>query len=131
VNNDKKVRVGRIFIRPASILVGFLVFSLLLHFPHDWQHWSADLITSRLSPRLDHQHPAIALIYISNEALKDYDYLSPVDREFLSKLIKRADSAGARVIGLDIILDRHTTRSKDLLLQGSFPPWLRSRSAAT
>jgi adenylate cyclase len=120
LNKDQNVRANSpwmSFIGPASILVGFLLFSLLLHFPHDWQHWSADLITSRLSPRLDHQHPDIALIYISNDSLKDYDYLSPVDREFLAKLIKRVDSAGARVIGLDIILDRHTERSKDLLLQ--------------
>lgn len=105
------------FIRPALILGGFLVFSLLLHFPHDWQHWSADLIVSRLSPRLDRQHPDIALVYISNNSLQKYDYLSPIDRKFLSELITGIDSFNPRVIGLDVILDRHTEKSKDLLLR--------------
>lgn len=115
------------YIRPVLILAGFLLFSLLLHFPHDWQHWSADLITSRFSTRSDSQNRDIVLVYISNDTLNrcsyrsrtpiPCNYTSPIDREFLYKLINTVDDAKPRVIGLDIILDRPTESRKDQMLQ--------------
>jgi adenylate cyclase len=104
----------------VAVVVGFLAFSALLHLPVDAEHWSADLVTARFSPRLDTQHKKIVLIYVSDKTLADSPYVSPIDRKLLADLIAAADLAGAEAIGLDIVLDRHTDLKKDEELRRTY-----------
>jgi adenylate cyclase len=110
-------RKWTLFARSLLVLIGFLALSALLHVPHDVEHWSADLVTSKFSRKLSTQHPDIALVYIRNKTLDPYPYLSPIDRGLLSDLVKVVDQAGAKVIGLDVILDRPTEPAKDQALR--------------
>jgi CHASE2 domain-containing sensor protein len=96
-----------------AVFVGFLVFSALLHLPHDAEHWSADFVTAKFSKRLKSQHQSIVLVYVSETTLERFPYVSPIDRRLLAELIRAVDEAGAKVIGLDIILDRYTEAEKD------------------
>jgi adenylate cyclase len=62
-------------------------------------------------------HPRLALIGIGEETLSAFPYRSPVDREFLAKLIDRLAAAGVAAIGLDLLLDQRTEPAKDALLR--------------
>lgn len=102
-----------------AVLAGSLLLSLLLHPPHDTQHWLFDLVTSTFSKRLNSQHQSIVLVYVSAATLPPdhYPYLSPIDRGLLARLIGAIDDAEAKVIGFDIILDRPTVDEKDRALR--------------
>lgn len=62
-------------------------------------------------------HKDVVLITVTEEAMASYPARSPIDRQFLSRVIKHADDHGARVIGLDILLDRPTRERDDRLLR--------------
>jgi adenylate cyclase len=96
-----------------GIAAGFLLLTLLLELPHGPEHWSADLRTAYLSPRPQKQDARIALIYITDRTLERFHYVSPVDRQFLTDLVKAVDAAGPRAIGLDFIFSRPTEAAKD------------------
>lgn len=97
----------------------FVLAFFLIDLPHGAEHWSADLRTAWLSPRLASQHPNIALIYINNRTLEGYPYTLPIDRQLIADLVDRIDAAGPTVIGIDIIFDRPTEAKKDENLLGS------------
>jgi CHASE2 domain-containing sensor protein len=102
-----------------AVLAGSLLLSLLLD-PDHARYWWADLVTSGFSTRLERQHQSIVLVYVSAATLADYadhPYLSPIDRQILAQLIEAVDQAGAKVIGLDIVLDRRTELNKDKTLR--------------
>jgi CHASE2 domain-containing sensor protein len=103
-----------------GVLVGSVLLSVLTDFPHDSQHWTADLVTSIFSTRPNSHHESIVLVEVSDDTLTGppyVPYVSPVDRALLEKLICAVDRAGAKVIGLDIILDRRTELNKDETLR--------------
>ncbi|HEY4919057.1 MAG TPA: CHASE2 domain-containing protein [Xanthobacteraceae bacterium] len=93
----------------------------LVHLPHGPEHWSADLRTAWLSDRLPSQHPRIAIVEVTEATLRNSDYLSPVDRSVLARIVRKLGDAGVKVIGLDFELDRETAKDTDLLqaIQGS------------
>jgi CHASE2 domain-containing sensor protein len=97
------------------LVIGIGVFSLsfLLDPPHSPEHWSSDLLTAHFSQTAESQNQNIILVYISESTLADKPYLSPIDREVVAKLVSAIDQAGAKVIGLDLILDRETESAKD------------------
>lgn len=103
----------RKYLYTVAILVAFLLFSALLHLPHDAEHWSADFVTSQFSTRLKAQRQDIVLVYVTAATVADKPYVSPIDRGMLADVIKAADGAGAKVIGLDVLLDRPTEPVKD------------------
>ena len=106
-----------------GILVTSVLLSVLVDFPHDSEHWTHDLVTSVFSISRKSQHDSIVLVYVSDETLAGppyVPYVSPVDRELLAKLVSAIDQAEAGVIGLDIILDRHTELNKDEMLRRAF-----------
>jgi adenylate cyclase len=93
--------------------VAALVLAALLHVPHSPEHWSADYRTAKLSKQLETQHKSIALVYVSDKSLDRFAYTAPTDRGLLADLVTAIDGAGAKVIGLDFVLDRPTEASKD------------------
>jgi adenylate cyclase len=75
---------------------------------YDWR----TALFSRQEPRT---RPDIALLLISDRTLAQYPYQLPIDRGLLAKIVAALDAAGAKVIGLDVILDRRTEKD-DLLI---------------
>jgi adenylate cyclase len=106
---------GRVYI--IAVILGALCLSALLDPSHGPQHWSADWATALLSKRPSAQDGRIALIYISDATLTNYPYVSPIDRQFLADVVRAVDQAEAKVIGLDVILDRKTEPQKDAALR--------------
>ncbi len=59
------------------------------------------------------QSEAVVIIGIDEKSLSRFPYRSPVDREFVANLVQTLDKAGARAIGVDILLDQPTEADKD------------------
>ena len=80
---------------------------------------SADFRTTLLSDRIVEPHRDIAIVAISDETLAPFAVKSPIDRDFLGKLIQSIDAARARAIGLDVYFVRRTDEDKDRRLQAA------------
>lgn len=55
----------------------------------------------------------IAVVVVTEETLAAFPYRSPIDRGFLAGLIDRLDAAGARAVGIDILVDQPSDPAKD------------------
>lgn len=55
----------------------------------------------------------IAIVAITEDTLATLSYRHPVDRELLAGILRKADAAGARAIGFDILFDQATDPTKD------------------
>lgn len=55
----------------------------------------------------------IAIVAITEDTLATLTYRHPVDRELLAGILRKADAAGARAIGFDILFDQATDPAKD------------------
>jgi adenylate cyclase len=108
---------GWLYAYSLAVIACFLSLTVLLHLPHDVEHWSSDFVISKRSQHAKEQNRQIALVYISEATLAGYPYLSPIHRGLLADLITVIDKVNPKVIGLDIILDRDTEAGKDKLLQ--------------
>jgi CHASE2 domain-containing sensor protein len=53
---------------------------------------------------------------VTDTTLQDYPYASPIDRKLLADLVQAIDDAGAKKIGVDVVLDRPTKIDKDRVL---------------
>jgi CHASE2 domain-containing sensor protein len=93
---------------------GVLLAFFLVHVPHGPEHWSADLRTAWLGDRLATQHPGIAIVEVTEETLRQSNYLAPVDRGVLAEIVRTLIEQGeVKVIGLDFVFDRPTEDKKD------------------
>jgi CHASE2 domain-containing sensor protein len=92
----------------AVVSTGFLAVLLPRYAPGllRFEHALADLRTSLFSDQRPSQHPGVAVVFITDETLKDHKTLLPVDRALLAKLVDAVDAAGARAIGLDFLFYR-------------------------
>ncbi len=80
------------------------------------ENWAKDVRTALLSPS-EAQHPDVIIITVTEDTLASFSYRSPVDRRFLAELLEILEDAGARAVGLDILLDQPTEPDKDELLR--------------
>lgn len=87
-------------------------FDLLWEAPDKWTY---DWRTALFSQRAEEQRSDIAVLLIDEEGYETYPVRSPVDRALLAELIRAVDSAGAKAIGIDIILDQATAKD-DILI---------------
>ena len=78
-------------------------------FTYDWR-------TYFLAEQAPHPRDDIAIIRIDERSLTGYNYVSPIDRGLIAEIVKRVDEAGAKAIGLDVIVDRPTEPQKDAAL---------------
>ncbi len=62
----------------------------------------------------------IVLVLIDNESAMDYGYRSPTPRVLVADLVKQLHSKGARVIGIDVLLDRSYNPEEDAILRDAF-----------
>lgn len=58
----------------------------------------------------------IVVVALDEATLAQFPYRSPVDRGFLADLLLALQDKGAKVIGLDVILDQPTEEAKDVRL---------------
>jgi adenylate cyclase len=63
------------------------------------------------------QSTDIVIVGITEETLSALPYRSPVDRQFINKLLLDLDKNDARIIGLDVLIDQATEPDKDTTLQ--------------
>ena len=109
-----KILTGLVFSLAAGLLlVGASRAKLLPAAPDKFTYdWRTYLFAERApAPRKD-----IAIILVDEHSLNGYYYLSPIDRGLLAEVIKSVDEAGAKAIGLDVVLDRPTEPQKDKAL---------------
>ncbi len=71
-----------------------------------------DVMVSTVSP-FDQPPKDIVVVAIDEKTLEKFPYRSPVDREFLARLVQRIAEAKPRVIGIDLLFDQTTEPSKD------------------
>jgi len=76
------------------------------------ENWSRDLRVATLTP-IEAQSPKIAVVTVSEETLTAFPYRSPLDRRFLSTLIRVLETKGARLVAVDILLDQASEPEKD------------------
>jgi len=69
-----------------------------------------------LSPRSETQDPRITILTVTEDTLALFPYRSPVDRDYLARLIDLLGEAGVRGIALDILIDQATEPEKDAAL---------------
>jgi adenylate cyclase len=66
---------------------------------YDWRSYY-------LTSPAEAQRNDIALVLINEDSLTNYPALSPVDRGLIAELVRTIDTAGAKIIGLDFLVDR-------------------------
>lgn len=118
---EPRSRVRRVLIVPVAIVAAAAIAAVLVTLSrHQLMVFAApDRMTYDWRTALfSHQEPQtrkdIALIYIGDRSLARYPYQLPIDRGLLAEIVRTLDAAGAKAIGLDIIVDRETDKD-DLL----------------
>jgi class 3 adenylate cyclase len=75
-----------------------------------------DIRTATLLPPAP-QDPNVVIVAVTEDTLHLFPYRSPVDREFLAKLLTGLDAKKPRAIGLDVLFDQPTEPAKDTALK--------------
>lgn len=55
----------------------------------------------------------IIVVALDEDTLAQFTYRSPIDRAFIASLIERIDTAGAKAIGVDVLIDQASDPAKD------------------
>jgi class 3 adenylate cyclase/CHASE2 domain-containing sensor protein len=78
----------------------------------DLENKVADIRIAAMQPP---QEPSsdVVIVALDETTLASFPYRSPVDRSFLANLIRQLDAKGAKVIGVDVIIDQPTEDTKD------------------
>ena len=87
----------------------FSVLTRLDQFVQDWE------IASVFAPR-EEQDPKIVIVAVDEATLAQFPYRSPVDRAFLSTLIRQIAAHNPAAIESDFLLDQPTEEAKDQAL---------------
>ena len=69
------------------------------------ENWTEDVRVALLSTSRP-INQEIIVVRVTEETLATLTYRSPIDRGFLADLLNTLDAKGARLIGLDVLLDR-------------------------
>ncbi|MEO1282654.1 MAG: CHASE2 domain-containing protein, partial [Pseudomonadota bacterium] len=77
---------------------------------------SNDVQVAMVADVLPAEHPDIAIVLINEDALVDLPYVSPIDRGWVSGLLKAIDTLQPKAIAVDLLFDRATEPAKDALL---------------
>ncbi len=82
------------------------------------ENWSRDLRVATLTPP-EPQSEQIVIITVTEDTLAAFPYRSPLDRRFVSDLLRTLEKKGARTIGLDMLLDQPSEPDRDIALQAT------------
>ncbi len=113
---ERLKRLSRDLILQASVAVLSTALAILLThnvaFLTQAEHFVEDLRIATLLPP-EAQDPNIVIAAINEDTLKLFPYRSPVDREFLSNLLKTLEQRQPRAIAMDVLFDQATEPKKD------------------
>lgn len=118
MNQQTLKRIGNLCV--AIGLAATLGFALT-HFVSLFHHLEVrtqDIRETGFSARLP-QDSHIVVVAINEESLSRFPYRSPVDREFLAKVLKTLEAKQAKAIYLDVLLDQPTEPAKDDALRAT------------
>ncbi len=112
--------IGTIRPRELSALVGIallattlaVVAALYIPVVGIMGRWAADYRIAKLLPP-EEQHDGIVLALVNEQTLERFPYREPVDRRFLSDMVRTLERRGARAIGIDMLFDQPTEPDKD------------------
>jgi len=77
------------------------------------ENWSRDLRVATLTPERP-QSEQIVIIAVTEETLAALPYRSPLDRRFVSELLRTLEGKSARALGLDLLFDQPSEPDKDI-----------------
>ena len=80
--------------------------------PEGPDEWTYDWRTLFFSQSAERPRDDIAIILIDEESMREYDYISPIDRGLVAKLLQALDTAAPKAVGLDFIYDRRSEEAK-------------------
>jgi adenylate cyclase len=80
-----------------------------------FEHVMGDVRTALFADQLESQHPAVAIVGITDETIKDLKVRLPIDRALLARLVDAVDAAGAKAIGLDFLFTRPADNDEQLV----------------
>ncbi|HWJ68795.1 MAG TPA: adenylate/guanylate cyclase domain-containing protein [Sphingobium sp.] len=103
--------LGVVLFAAALALVACRYFSILA----GMENIAADIRIAALQPAAP-QSDDVVILALDEATLAQFPYRSPVDRAFLAELLRVLEAKGAKVIGLDVILDQPTEDAKDAAL---------------
>ena len=94
------------------VAAGLTGASLLGVSPEGPDEWTYDWRTLFFSQSADRPREDIAIILIDEKSMHEYDYISPIDRGLVAKLLQGLDTAAPKAVGLDFIYDRRSEDGK-------------------
>jgi len=98
------------------IVVAAVAFSIaaqrLLPVVRVAENWSRDLRIATLTPPAP-QSSDIVVVTVTEDTLAAFPYRSPLDRHFVSELLRTLETKGARLVALDMLLDQPSEADKD------------------
>jgi len=106
------VLIALVIVGAVEAAVQFPVISKPLEAGEEWSR-DLRLPVGNLRSRATAPYPGIAVVAITESVLDAFPYRSPVDRQFLSDLLKKLAAKHVRAIGLDVLFDRPTEPAKD------------------
>jgi class 3 adenylate cyclase/CHASE2 domain-containing sensor protein len=116
VNQTVLKRIGNLCVAIGmAATVGFALTHFISLF-HHLEVRTQDIRETGFSQRLP-QDKKIVVVAINEETLGQFPYRSPVDREFLAKLLINLEAKQAKAIYLDVLLDQPTEVDKDNALK--------------
>jgi CHASE2 domain-containing sensor protein len=95
-----------------AVATGLMIMSQLGFKPEGPDAWTYDWRTYFFSSKARTQRNDIAVVYIGEQSVADYDYISPVDRRLMARVIQALNKAKVKAIGLDFIYDRKADGEK-------------------
>jgi CHASE2 domain-containing sensor protein len=96
----------------CAVALVLTVASLAGFSPEGPDEWTYDWRTLFFSQSAERPRDDIAIILIDEDSMRDYDYVSPIDRGLMAKLLQALDSAAPKAVGLDFIYDRRSEDGK-------------------
>jgi class 3 adenylate cyclase/CHASE2 domain-containing sensor protein len=114
---------AKLFKRLSTSLIAVVVATLLAAYATDTISFLAGLENTAGDIRIaalqapQPQSKEIVIAAITEETVTQFAYRSPVDRKFLADLLHALEKKGAKLIGVDILFDQPTEKTKDDALQ--------------
>ena len=96
----------------GAVAVVLMAASLAGISPEGPDEWTYDWRTLFFSQSAERPRDDIAIILIDEESMREYDYISPIDRGLVAKLLQALDTAAPKAVGLDFIYDRRSEEKK-------------------
>ena len=102
----------------ATVFASVLAYMTVhyLSFLRNLENIATDIRVAAFQPNQP-QSKEVVVVAINEATVTQFQYRSPIDREFLSKTLKTLEKKGAKAIGLDVIIDQPTEIFKDNLLK--------------